>query len=248
MQNVCSCLFSGSAQPQPLLQIFLIQITLARSLVNIHAPGLSLWDLLQSLWNSKKGKSHLTLEMFWVGTLPLWRLVRIVVALAPGPTSGAVGQNVDAWDILWNNNNIFSKFCQASILLQLLFLPPVLSVQGRKIRHRPPFHPLLPLYWLEKEFQKTLIQDLSAAVKPSEEVLQSVESSKMVQASFFTWLWGSHSWHLQPSPPAAWLPLCKQMLLKDSYVLYLERRILTPSGTSSPPTKLSNNSSASSSL
>ena len=121
MQNVCSCLFSGSAQPQPLLQIFLIQITLARSLVNIHAPGLSLWDLLQSLWNSKKGKSHLTLEMFWVGTLPLWRLVRIVVALAPGPTSGAVGQNVDAWDILWNNNNIFSKFCQASIFCRYCF-------------------------------------------------------------------------------------------------------------------------------
>ena len=38
------------------------------------------------------------------------------------------------------------------------------------------------------------------------------------------------------------------MLLKDSYVLYLERRILTPSGTSFPPTKLSNKSSASSSL
>ena len=146
MQNVCSCLFSGSAQPQPLLQVFLIQITLARSLVNIHAPGLSLWDLLQSLWKSKKGKSHLTLEMFWVGTLPLWRLVRIVVALAPGPTSGAVGQNVDAWDILWNNNNIFSKFCQASIFLQLLFLPPILSVKG--ILHQKIFYCLNLIFWI----------------------------------------------------------------------------------------------------
>ena len=30
----------------------------------------------------------------------------MVVAFAPGPTSGAVGQNVDAWDILWNEETV----------------------------------------------------------------------------------------------------------------------------------------------
>ena len=56
----------------------------------------------------------------------------------------------------------------------LLLLSPILSVKRGEVRDRPPLHPLLPLYWVEKKIQQALLHYLCTAVQSAEETPQSV--------------------------------------------------------------------------